>query len=297
MRWFAVVVVLGICVQFASGASPEAGGEKTLKVLSNNVGIFPRQVAANYPENVKQKKKDIVADEEQRAELLAKALIDFEGDPDVLLLQEIWSIKARDRLIKDLAPKYPYCEHPPTIGDGKTTIQASGLVVFSKYPLRDFAFKEFTRGIGLDKVARKGIVGAKLTKGGRTIAVFNTHLQAGGKRDPSVKPDQLHECNEFIRELTGDDKDTIAVMAGDFNIPSIDADAYNLIFTSLSGAHDSYREELGPIKKTGRNKKFPNKRIDYLLTFGDTKAESTIVDPGGERLSDHFAVFGTIDLD
>ena len=295
MRWLILCALLCSCAQFSLAESPEADDSKTLKVLSNNVGIFPQQVLKQYPENVKEKKKNIVADEEERAKLLSQALIDFDGDPDVLLLQEIWSIKARDQLIKSLAPKYPYCEHPPAIGDGKTTIQAAGLMIFSKYPLRDFTFKEFTRGFGVDKLAQKGIIGAKLTKEGRTVAVFNTHLQAGGKRDPTVKPDQLRECDEFIREFAGED--AIAVMAGDFNIPSIEEDQYQLIFAKLTDAHDSYREESGPIKQTGRNKKFPTKRIDYLLTFGDTKAESTIVDPAGDRLSDHFAVFGTVKLD
>jgi len=296
MRWLLVGAILSICAQHGFGEPRPSKGNKSLKVLSNNVGFLPPGVVALYPANVKAKKEHILADEEQRAALLARALLDFDGDPDVLLLQEIWSIKARDRLIKDLAGEYPYFKHPPNISDGQTTIQASGLIVFSKVRLEEFAFKEFTRGVGLDKVARKGIVGVSLTKDGRKVAVFTSHLQAGGKRDPSVKPDQLRECNEFIHEFTHDDKDVIVVLAGDFNIRSTDPAAYNTIFTQLIGAHDSYREGPGP-KTTTRNEKHPEKRIDYLLTFGDVEAVSTIVDPAGDRISDHLAIFGTVSLE
>ncbi len=297
MRGLMVGAILLTCAASGFGTGHAAKGDKSLKVLSNNVGIFPQHIVALYPEKLKEKKKQIISDEEERAALLARALMEFEGDPDVVLLQEIWSVKARDRLIKDLAHEYSYCKHPQTIGAGAAVLQASGLVVFSKYPLEDFGFKEFTRGIRGDKLARKGIVGARLTKNSRHVAVFTTHLQAGGQRDPSVKPDQLRECNDFIGKFVGDHKDEIVVLAGDFNIRSTDPAEYKAIFTRLNGARDSYQERLGPLTTTTRNDKQRKKRIDYLLTFGDVKAASTIVDPAGPRISDHLAVFGTIELD
>ncbi len=296
MRGLMVGAIVLTCTASGFGAEPASTGDKCLTVLSNNVGIFPQHIVALYPPKLKEKKREIVADEEERAALLARALMAAEGDPDVVLLQEIWSVKVRDRLIKDLAGEYPYYKHPPTIGTGAAVLQASGLVVFSKYPLADFAFKEFTRGIGEDKLARKGIVGVRLTKEGRSVAVFTTHLQAGGKRDPSVKTDQLRECKEFIREFVGDHKNEIAVLAGDFNIRSTDPEAYDEIFKQLDRAHDSYQERLGPLTTTTRKEEQPKKRIDYLLTFGDVEAASTIVDPAGPRISDHLAVLGTVAL-
>ncbi|REK11965.1 MAG: hypothetical protein DWQ37_13165 [Planctomycetota bacterium] len=297
MRWFIAGALLLVSTHAAGGEPPSVEAGKSLKLLSNNVGIFPAAVVEQYPANVREKKKHIIADEEQRAALLAKALMEFDGDPDVVLLQEIWSLPARDRLIKEMAGEYPHVKHPPAIGDGTTEILASGLMLFSKYPLDDYAFKEFTRGIGIDKQARKGIVGVKLTVGGKQVAVFNTHLQAGGKRDPSVKPHQLRECDAFIREFVDGDPEAIAVMAGDFNIRSNEPEAYGAIFSCLTDARDSYEKELGPLTTTTRNEKQPDKRIDYLLTFGDVQAASTIVDPAGETISDHMAVFGTVELE
>lgn len=290
-----VIVLMSAALSFAD--EPDAKPRKTLKVFSNNVGIFPQRIVAFFPGKVKEKKTLVIADEEVRAALLAKGLLEFAGDPDVVQLQEIWSIKARDRLIQDLSEKYPYYKHPAVIGSGPAAMQASGLIVFSKFPIEDFAYKEFTRGIGVDKLARKGIIGARLNKDGRTIAVFSTHMQAGGRKDSSVKPDQLHECNEFIREFAGKHPETVIVMVGDFNIRSTEPEAYDAIFKHLEGARDSYQEQPGSPTTTTRNEDQPTKRIDYLLTFGDVHATSTIVDPAGPRVSDHLAIFGTVDLD
>jgi len=171
-------------------------------------------------------------------------------------------------------------------------------MIFSKYPLSGFKFRAFTRSIGLEKLASKGIVGVQLVRHGKKVAVFTTHLQAGGKRDPTVKPDQLRECNEFIRTFTNHDKETVIILAGDFNIHSTTPEAYSKIFECLVGAQDSYKAGGGPLERTGRyDTDNMKKRIDYLLTFDGVEAVSTIVDPAGDRVSDHLAVFGTISLE
>lgn len=268
--------------------------ENELTVLSVNVGIFPETIVKLYPERIKGKKGNIIADEEERAKALAKALADFEGDPDVILLQEIWSVKARDVLIRELTGIYPYYAHPEEV---RMSMMQSGLVIFSKYELSDFQFHVFAAGFGGDKMAGKGILGAWLTKDGRKVALFTTHLQAGGKRDPSVKPAQLDECNTFIRAFTENDMDAIIILTGDFNTHSTDPEAYNTIFEHLNGAMDTYADDCSKITGSTRKKEQPLKRIDYMLVFDDVKAKSIIVDPAGDRVTDHLAVFGAVSLE
>lgn len=297
-RWTVCILILLMGTHRVCADEFEVrAGARSLKVFSNNVGLFPQRVAGLLPTKVKEKKKSIIKDESERAEQLARSLIEFEGDPDVLLLQEIWSLKAKDVLVRDLAVKYPYFKHPETDPTSLLAMLPAGLILFSKYPLDDFAFQEFTQGFGADKIARKGIIGASLKIADKKIWVFTTHLQAGAKRDKSVKPDQLNECNQFIRKLAGAESDVRAVLTGDFNIDSTKPDEYHEIFSRLIGARDSYKERSGFPKGTTRNPRFPNKRIDYLLTFGVADGSSTIVDPAGNRISDHLAVFGTIPLD
>jgi len=264
-----------------------------LTVYSNNVGIFPDYIVAQYSEKQREKKAKLVQDEEERAALYAKVLLEYDRDPDLLLLQEIWSVKARDVLIDELAVEYPHFAHPHVIGND--ALQASGLMIFSKYELHEFDFQVFTLGEGLDKTSQKGILGARLTKDGREIAAFVTHLQAGGD-DPLVRPDQMRESSEFMSGFTEDDDTLVKFLAGDLNTAS-NKDGYQNIFDNLPGAVDTYEPGCGSLETTGRYGNDPNKRIDYLLTFDDTEAISTIDDPGGETLADHFAVFGIVALD
>jgi len=262
----------------------------TLTVYSNNVGIFPDYVVAQYSESLKARKAKLVADEEERAALYAEAVLAFDGDPDLVLLQEIWSGKARDVLIAELADAYPHVAHPEG-GD----FQPSGLVVFSKLPLTAFRFAEFTDGEGIDKLSKKGIVGVRLEKDGRDVAAFVTHLQAGGE-DQQIRPSQLRECDAMIESFTSFNPDAVTILAGDLNTAS-NKPSYQQIFENLSGPRDSHAAGCGTLEKTGRYDDDPTKRIDYLLSFGGVDAVSTVVDPGGETLADHLAVFGTVTLD
>lgn len=297
MRWMLLFVLVFTCAAPSYAEPKESDSAGELRVLCNNVGIFPKFIWDRYPAKIREKKKDIINDEEKRARLLAESLLACEGDPDVVLLQEIWSLKARDVLIEELAAEYPYHKSPETPDAGPLTTLPAGLMIFSKYPLSDFGYKEFTRGFGVDKLSRKGIIGAKLEKDGKTVAVFTTHLQAGGKRDPTVKPAQLKECNDFIRESTKDLDEPTIILAGDFNIDSTEPGEYDEIFALLEGAKDTYQAGQSPLEGTTRNKKYPKKRIDFLLTFDDATGTSTIIDPAGETISDHIAIFGTVKLD
>jgi len=284
------------CIVLVACAGPEdfdgcehiAASE--LGVYSNNVGIFPQYLVDLYSDSLKEKKKDLVQDEEERAALYAEALLDFERDPDILLLQEIWSIPARDVLIAELAGKYPHVAHPEAVSD---SLQPSGLVVFSKYRLTDFDYEVFNRGEGVDLVSQKGIVGVKLKKEGRSIAAFVTHLQAGGE-DKDIRPDQMAESSEFIRDFGGGDR--VRFLVGDLNTNS-NGDAYADIFDILEGSEDTYVAKCSALKSTARYADEPEKRLDYMLTFDDVDAVSTIVDPGGYTLADHLAVSGVISLE
>ncbi len=296
LRWLVCIALLALGTKSAAGDPGDSAGEQSFTVLSNNVGIFPKEITALYPAKLREKKQAILADEEARAAELAQALLKFSGDPDAILLQEIWSLKARDVVIRELRTKYPSSKSPETVAAAEIPILPSGLMLFSKYPLEQFQFQEFTKGMGIDKISRKGIIGARLVKGGRKIALFTTHLQAGAKRDPGIKPDQLRECREFMGHVVGSDKDVTVILAGDFNIDASEPAAYAELFAQLRGARDSFRSSPGTLNRTVRAEANPNKRLDYLFTFDGVEAVSEVVDPAGKRVSDHLAIFGKVSL-
>ncbi len=290
----AALTACGACGE-VDETSCDVVGQRQLSVYSNNVGIFPEWLVKLYPDSLKKKKDKVIKDEEQRAEALAKVLLSLEGDPDLILLQEIWSIKARDVLIKKLEVEYPHKAHQPQLGALPSALQPSGLMIFSKHALRDYRFKLFTMGVGVDKISQKGVMGVKLTVGGREVVAFTTHLQAGSK-DPAVKPDQLKECAGLVSSMTKN-SGAVSFIAGDFNISSTSAAGPTMIATNLPGATDAYAASCSSIKKTGRYDDNPAKRIDYLFTFGGVQALSTVIDPAGETISDHLAVWGIVSLD
>ena len=78
--------------------------------------------------------------------------------------------------------------------------------------------------------------------------------------------------------------------------PAAKADGSLTVLSNTVGIFPQYLERLGPLTTTTRREDQPKMRIDYLLTFGDVEATSTIVDPAGPRIADHLAVFGTIAL-
>ncbi len=286
-----LIVSTLLLLQCAPDDPCETIADSELKVYSNNVGIFPASIVALYPESLKKKKAKLIKDEEQRAIALAKVLMAYERDPDVLLLQEIWSIKARDALLKELVKEYPYGVYPHAL---TPVMQPSGLMVFSKYKLSGMTFKEFTKGEGIDKTSQKGVMGVRMSKDNRDIALFVTHLQAGGN-DKTIRPDQLREINEFIGAYNGKEL-PVSLIAGDFNIAS-NGSGYQTIFDKLSGAADSFKSECSSLQTSARYDNDPAKRIDYLLTFNGVEASSVIVDPTGETISDHLSVFGLVSLD
>ncbi|MBL9122571.1 MAG: endonuclease/exonuclease/phosphatase family protein [Planctomycetaceae bacterium] len=294
--WLAGVLSLAIVAEAGAADPCQLSARHKFTVLSNNVGIFPAAVTALYPAKLRDKKKEILADEVERAAALAKALREFAGDPDAILLQEIWSPSARDKLIRDLGPKYPHARYPE-VEQGDVALQPAGLLICSKFPIERFAFREFTPGTGLDKLSRKGIAGIRLTIAGRPVALFTTHLQAGAKRDPTIRPAQLRECHAFIRELAPDSDHATRILAGDFNIDSTDKRAYAEIFAQLPGARDSHRPGCGLGNRSVRPTENPDKRLDYLVTFDGVEAISQIVDPAGKQIADHLAVFATVSLD
>ncbi len=132
---------------------------------------------------------------------------------EVLVLQEVFHRKARKKLINTLKGTYPnYTKR------GRNSILgvSSGVLIFSKYPIKNVATLSFKKSKGSDSMAKKGVVKAVLEVEGRAIEIFGTHLQAGaGMKREEIRISQIEQLSEFLSESS----DTvIQIVAGDFNI-------------------------------------------------------------------------------
>ena len=162
----AILFVFFLTCTLTANADPcVIKADNKLTILSNNVGIFPKSMTLFYKDSLKKKKRHIITDEVQRAKLLAKAFLEFEGDADIFCLQEIWSIKARDVLKTEFKDKYPYCKHPQSTGVKGLSSQPSGLMIFSKYSAEQFPIQNIFKRCWRRQTFTKGNHRGKSRKG------------------------------------------------------------------------------------------------------------------------------------
>jgi exonuclease III len=270
---------------------PEKPPEK-LSICSFNTALLPDFASIN---NSFSMSYDEHAPE--RVDKIAKEII--RRDDDIVCLQEVFQFRTARKLCQLLKDKYPFC----VINVAQNTFKlGSGLAVFSKYPLENVKFHSFSKVVGTDYWANKGVVGvtAKLTEKHR-INLFNTHLNSNialENFELVPKPEQysyyrrrqLNEMHSFMKlyEKEGNPKSLHArIVCGDLNIWKDDA--------------DSKRENYGRFFK--KYDCFYNGFVDYILL--KKKHQSLNITPiflseySHDRMgstSDHDAAYGSFQI-
>jgi endonuclease/exonuclease/phosphatase family metal-dependent hydrolase len=129
-------------------------------------------------------------------------------DPDIVLLQEVWTAKARQCV-------------PATGGwwnaraaRQHTFFQQSGLVTLSRFPIIGGAFHPFSQAAFPDRLVRKGILKTTISlPGGSILNVWNVHLQQSGPA--AVCRSQVQELVSCVH--AAEDGQIADLVGGDFN--------------------------------------------------------------------------------
>ncbi|NOT76540.1 MAG: sphingomyelin phosphodiesterase [Cyclobacteriaceae bacterium] len=101
---------------------------------------------------------------------------------DVIVFQEMFQKRSRRIITKGLAKKYPH--HTPVLNKKFIGLKTNGgVMLFSKYPIRDYHQIRFSSRSGIDKMSRKGAMMAEIDVNGKIIQVVGTHLQAFGAQN------------------------------------------------------------------------------------------------------------------
>ena len=122
----------------------------------------------------------------------------------------------------------PYC----VLGPKSVSVFNGGLLILSKFPIILTSAFVFEEGAGVDAIAAKGVLYARIKTGpseGDYVHVFNTHLQAhNSQKDKEARKNQVRELFEFIEHcITVSDTDDLlskkydgkpVMIMGDFNI-------------------------------------------------------------------------------
>lgn len=160
----------------------------------------------------------------------AVPLVDFlkKSDADIICLQEYgFSLSSNghteQRIRKDLASRYPYYNYLPYSG-----VQATGIAVFSRYPIRE------ARRIDRSKSYFAAML-YRLNVEGREVALINYHLHSN-----SIKPADRVFYDNMVEHFEADSIDRIH-----YNLVRQLGRAY-LARTAQCEAIDSVRRTLNP---------------------------------------------------
>jgi endonuclease/exonuclease/phosphatase family metal-dependent hydrolase len=200
------------------------------------------------------------------------------ADADVLCLQELLSGEAQHFF--DFLHRSHRCE---AIRDHNAphlwppTLRGTGLGLLSHLPLKTPRLWHFRTASGLDRVARKGALHARLRIGTLEIDVVNVHLQAGyDQAAVDARMAQLVELRRHVDLVGSPERDLL--LSGDLNVdglrPSRGSEEYRLLlslfgdFTDLGAERDEVTFDPTPGGNTLALHHEPHgwpQRLDYIL--------------------------------
>jgi endonuclease/exonuclease/phosphatase family metal-dependent hydrolase len=200
------------------------------------------------------------------------------ADADVLCLQELLSEEAQrffDHLHRTHRREALRDHNAPHLWP--PTLRGTGLGLLSRSPLSAPRFWHFRAASGLDRVARKGALHARLRVGALEIDVVNAHLQAGyDQAAVGARMAQLVELRRHVDLVGSPERDLL--LCGDLNVdglrPSRGGEEYRLLsslfgdFADLGAEPDEVTFDPAPGGNTLALRHEPcgwPQRLDYIL--------------------------------
>lgn len=268
--------------------------DTALKVMSYNSHSFSRY-GKNFSERIKSDMLRVIK----------------EADPDVIAIQEFYtrpegSFDIRDSLMDILDTKHHYIEVIE-----KNDFETRGLAIFSRYPIEKQEAVHFK-----GNKSYNSCVYADITVRGKTIRVFNLHLQSisfqpEDYRYLSKVRDNLEPDMRSSRRIGGRLKrafmeragqsETVAQLIRESPYPVIICGDFN--DTPMSYAYQTIRREglQSAFSKKGSGYAityagaFPNYQIDHILCDKNS-FEVLDYEIMKERLSDHYPISAILNL-
>jgi endonuclease/exonuclease/phosphatase family metal-dependent hydrolase len=242
--------------------------------------------------------------------------------PDVVGLCEVFVDSEREDLAHRLKHLYPYSQDSPDDGFAFPVVGGSledgGLLLLSKHPIESSTVV-FDDEAGVDDEAAKGIIYARVKPPGSpvTYKIFFTHTQdiapAGGREALYKQLAQLNmlvEASEFgIPPSFLPDRDSVALIIGDLNIPGGNPGDYRELLNRLRKPADLWiakgNSDSSGFTTVSDNNFFEdeddnprlNQRLDYVLMRASSRfipivknIEVLRFKHRGRFISDHFGL-------
>ena len=226
------------------------------------------------------------------------------GDFDIILFQEAFSVESRRTIYALVQDIYPYAYGPANSG-GISFRLNSGLWILSKLPLKIVDEIEFKQSCGFDALARKGAILLEGMFNNFCFQILNTHLNAGDC--DHVRASQYRQiCTDLLDKYRIDN--VVQIIGGDFNVDKKDEHNFERLIEDLSlrdyysGGQYSYDGESNDLISPNYKKR---SLIDYIFfrnNFDDIHVVSNVHrlkrkwSECHSDLSDHYPVSATVSI-
>jgi len=269
-----------------------SGNEIT--IMTYNIKMLPRGATFLHHHPVK------------RAKLIPAKLVD--ENPDVIVFQEAFDGKAIRTLKRKLKSAYPYIAGQ----DNRKLVtykRSGGVLMFSKYPLKELESIRYSECKGIDCAGNKGAMLVEVEDPAMKFQLFGTHMQAGGSKE--IKLSQYQEAGALLERHQ--QKGVPQFIAGDFNTHKDDTALYPELVKALKaedGALDNEEQALTEFRQNDLRGGKPNRKkrgvIDYIFVKENgvkilwqrryAREFKQRWSDTHEALSDHFAVILKVKL-
>lgn len=229
------IILFFLCFQFPTTADAQRSskyketeeqiGDHELRILSWNIQMLPRLL-------LKISRGPI-----RRARLISQHIID--DNIDIIVFQEAFDQRARRILKRGLRDIYPY-KIGPANRAGFRLKTNSGIVIYSKIPVKKLGTIDFKDCENDDCLARKGALLVEAEWMGVTFQVLGTHLEAGGPQ--WIKRNQYSEIRQLIDRYRRDSVPQF--LCGDFNTNIDDTVLYPEMLATLDVEDGEFFSEL-----------------------------------------------------
>lgn len=198
---------------------------------------------------------------------------------DVVCLQEAFDTSHREFLRRALGKEYRMTDGGKPRGIFFTKLDTTGgLVTFSRFPIREYAFVPFNRltNVGVPEFfARKGFLDAVVETPAGPIRVVNTHLHSPSFLfgDSRIRRRQLRT---ILRAVDAQSGELPALIAGDLNENNLDMrgvfgrliSQFRFLHPTRGALRPTYRPENHYVEESWINRVPSPLRLDYFLSRG-----------------------------
>ena len=272
--------------------------EEVVRGANNNFNVLAYNVWALLPGLVSKSVSE-------RLNLLKDKLNGY----DAIVFSELFDNSRRSTFLNALKTEYPY---QTNVVDRSGSIEDGGVLIVSRYPIETESQIAFSDCDAEDCMSAKGVIYAKINKGGNPYHVFGSHTQAwNAEKNQATRLSQFQQMRNFIDGRSISTNEPV-IIAGDLNVDKINfPQEYNTMLNVLN-AEEAPRNGGYASSYNGNVNAWTDgapEDLDYVLYstahLQPTSSNSKVLTPRSIHadvftkydLSDHFAVAGNLTFD